>query len=99
MSTYEHKLVEVANGHGYYDAIGREADAEVAALNARLAELEAILKLAEDATSRLAECSWSRKNRDVVKFASEKDCTLFAHASIFALAWAAYRAAQETRNQ
>lgn len=44
MSTYEHKLVEVANGHGYYDAIGREADAEVAALNARLAELEALLK-------------------------------------------------------
>ena len=39
--SYEHRLVEAANGHEFYDKIGRDADAEIAALTERLRAVEA----------------------------------------------------------
>ena len=38
---YEHRLVEAANGREFYDKIGRDADAEIAALTERLRAVEA----------------------------------------------------------
>ena len=43
--SYEHRLVEVANGSGeFYDKIGRDADATIATLQAQVAQLRAALE-------------------------------------------------------
>lgn len=42
--SYEHRLVEAANGREFYDKIGRDADAQIAALREDLARKDAALK-------------------------------------------------------
>ena len=39
--SYEHRLVEAANGREFYDKIGRDADAQIAALTEKLRAVEA----------------------------------------------------------